>query len=141
MEEAVRNQQWSLADDYGFYNFQKDFSERIFEKTRNTQRELEGLMSALDAAETQVNNASGSLDILSLNQFVERRIEVQCGSQCSIRRCFRNCSAHRSRSSPPSFCSEIAADFQNFSLRFESCFGRYGNEKSIVYVIVHTTHC
>jgi hypothetical protein len=77
MEEAVRKQEWSLAADYGFYNFLKDFSERIFEKTRNTQRELEGLMCAVDAAETQVNNAYGALDVLSLNQFVERRIEVQ----------------------------------------------------------------
>jgi hypothetical protein len=51
MEDAVRNQQWSLAADYGFYNFLNNFSERIFEKTRNTQQELEGLMSALDAVQ------------------------------------------------------------------------------------------
>ena len=72
MEEAARNQQWTLAADSGFFHFLKGFSERIFEKTRNTQRELEGLMTAIDAAETQVNNAFGSLDVLCLNQFVKK---------------------------------------------------------------------
>ena len=77
MEEVAKKNEWKLEADIGFFHFLKDFSERIFEKTRETQRELEGLISELDSAETQVNNAFGALDVLCLNQFVERRIEEQ----------------------------------------------------------------
>jgi hypothetical protein len=36
------------------------------------QCDLEGVMSSPDAAEMQVNNACDSLDMFSLNQFVEQ---------------------------------------------------------------------
>ena len=75
MEDAARSQQWNLSTDQGFLLYLKSFSERIIEKTRKTEREMDGLLDSITSMEAKMGTANSYLDILGINQFVEQRIE------------------------------------------------------------------